>query len=50
MKLFIICIFVVITAVLTAITLALIKIGAEEIFRHAEQKMNGFGAMFTILS
>lgn len=38
MKIFIIFIFLVITAVLAAIALALVKIGAEEIFRYAKRK------------
>lgn len=38
MNLFIICIFVVVTALLAAISLALIKIGSEEILRYAEKK------------
>jgi hypothetical protein len=42
-KLFIIFIFVVTTASLAAIALALIKIDSEEIFRYAEQKKNGMG-------
>ncbi len=50
MRLLIICLFVVITAPLAAITLALIKIGAEEIFRYAEQKKNGIGALLVLLS
>lgn len=50
MSLFIIFIFVVVTALLAAISLALIKIGSEEILRYAEQKKNGIGVLLIILS
>jgi len=50
MSLFIIFIFVVATALLAAISLALIKIGSEEILRYAEQKKNGIGVLLIILS
>ena len=50
MNLFIICLFVVISAVLAASALALIKVGAEEIFRYAEQKKNGIGVLLVLLS
>ena len=50
MNLFVICLFVVITAPLAVIALALIKIGSEEIFRYAEQKKNGIGVLCILLS
>ncbi len=50
MNLFIICVFVAITAPLAAIALALIKIGIQEIFTYAEYKMNRIGILFILLS
>jgi len=50
MKLFIDFIFLVTTASLAAISLALIKIGSEEIFHYAEQKKNGVGILLILLS
>jgi len=50
MNLFIIFIFVVVTALLAATALALIKIGSEEILRYAEQKKNGTGVFLIVLS
>ena len=50
MKLLIIVLFVLITAPLAAAALALIKIGAQEIFFYAEHKMKGIGVFIILLS
>ena len=50
MSLFIIFVFVAVTAPLAAIVLVLIKIGIQEIFNYAEYKMNRIGILFILLS
>lgn len=48
MDMVVIFLFVIFTALLAAAALALIKIGAAEVFRYAEARWKGFGAIAII--